>query len=311
MAPPGLQTRRRTARRGGGLMLDVRRALRRAGSALQSAHRSRLVLGNRGAVADARCISDERPRAELAAWRPRGASGAQVEISRDQALDGAPDRAVPAAPAGRAATFRQGARPEQGAARHVARRRFGASSALVAARAGAGGVDGDRDRARSPAVRRRRRGGVRPAPFGSGVGRWTRDRKPAVRARAPRDLSGRRARCAARARISVRLARPAAARSAVPSSRPRVGARAAVRTGRRYGATLSAAPRMPALSRSGRAMSRQPPVAVIDNDCFTWRYAMANDAMIIAVDRIRFLWPRAKKMTLYAVGIAGDNRGKV
>ncbi len=38
---------------------------------------------------------------------------------------------------------------------------------------------------------------------------------------------------------------------------------------------------------------------------------MANDAMIIAVDRIRFLWPRAKKMTLYAVGIAGDNRGKV
>src|SRR5690606_38902812 len=149
------------------------------------------------------------------------------------------------------------------------------------------------------------------APFGSGVGRWTRDREPAVRARAPRDLSGRRARCAARARISVRLARPAAARSAVPLSRPRVGAPAAVRTGRRYGATLSAAPRMPALSRSGRAMSRQPPVAVIDNDCFTWRYAMANDAMIIAVDRIRFLWPRAKKMTLYAVGIAGDNRGKV
>lgn len=38
---------------------------------------------------------------------------------------------------------------------------------------------------------------------------------------------------------------------------------------------------------------------------------MANDAMIITVDRIRFLWPRSKKMRLYAVGIAADNRGKV
>jgi hypothetical protein len=39
--------------------------------------------------------------------------------------------------------------------------------------------------------------------------------------------------------------------------------------------------------------------------------AMANNAMIIAIDRIRFLWPRSKKMRLYAVGIAADNRGKV
>jgi hypothetical protein len=38
---------------------------------------------------------------------------------------------------------------------------------------------------------------------------------------------------------------------------------------------------------------------------------MANNAMIIAIDRIRFLWPRSKKMRVYAVGIAADNRGKV
>jgi hypothetical protein len=38
---------------------------------------------------------------------------------------------------------------------------------------------------------------------------------------------------------------------------------------------------------------------------------MPNDAMIIAIDRIRFTWPRAKKMRVYAVGIAADNRGKV
>jgi hypothetical protein len=38
---------------------------------------------------------------------------------------------------------------------------------------------------------------------------------------------------------------------------------------------------------------------------------MANDAMIIAIDRIRFMWPRSKKMRVYAVGIAADNRGKV
>lgn len=38
---------------------------------------------------------------------------------------------------------------------------------------------------------------------------------------------------------------------------------------------------------------------------------MANDAMLISVDRIRFTWPRSKKMRVYAVGIAADNRGKV
>jgi len=38
---------------------------------------------------------------------------------------------------------------------------------------------------------------------------------------------------------------------------------------------------------------------------------MANDAMLITVDRIRFLLPRSKKMRVYAVGIAADNRGKV
>jgi hypothetical protein len=38
---------------------------------------------------------------------------------------------------------------------------------------------------------------------------------------------------------------------------------------------------------------------------------MANDAMIVAVDRIRFTYPRSKKMRVYAVGIAADNRGKV
>jgi hypothetical protein len=38
---------------------------------------------------------------------------------------------------------------------------------------------------------------------------------------------------------------------------------------------------------------------------------MPNDAMIIAIDRIRFAWPKSKKMRLYAVGIVADNRGKV
>jgi hypothetical protein len=38
---------------------------------------------------------------------------------------------------------------------------------------------------------------------------------------------------------------------------------------------------------------------------------MANDAMLISVDRIRFMWPRSKKLRVYAVGIAADNRGKV
>jgi hypothetical protein len=38
---------------------------------------------------------------------------------------------------------------------------------------------------------------------------------------------------------------------------------------------------------------------------------MANDAMMITVDRIRFMWPRSTKMRVYAVGIAADNRGKV
>jgi hypothetical protein len=38
---------------------------------------------------------------------------------------------------------------------------------------------------------------------------------------------------------------------------------------------------------------------------------MANNAMIVSVDRIRFTWPRSKKMRVYAVGIAADNRGKV
>jgi hypothetical protein len=38
---------------------------------------------------------------------------------------------------------------------------------------------------------------------------------------------------------------------------------------------------------------------------------MANNAMIIAVDRINFTWPKSKKMRIYAVGIAADNRGKV
>jgi hypothetical protein len=38
---------------------------------------------------------------------------------------------------------------------------------------------------------------------------------------------------------------------------------------------------------------------------------MPNDAMIIAVDRVRFTWQKSKKMRLYAVGIAADNRGKV
>lgn len=38
---------------------------------------------------------------------------------------------------------------------------------------------------------------------------------------------------------------------------------------------------------------------------------MANDAMLVTLDRIRFNWPRSKKMRVYAVGIAADNRGKV
>jgi hypothetical protein len=38
---------------------------------------------------------------------------------------------------------------------------------------------------------------------------------------------------------------------------------------------------------------------------------MANNAMIIAIDRIRFLFPRSKKMRVYAVGIVADNKGKV
>lgn len=38
---------------------------------------------------------------------------------------------------------------------------------------------------------------------------------------------------------------------------------------------------------------------------------MANNAMIVSVDRIRFTWERSKKLRVYAVGIAADNRGKV
>ncbi|HEX6994979.1 MAG TPA: hypothetical protein VF339_12610 [Gammaproteobacteria bacterium] len=38
---------------------------------------------------------------------------------------------------------------------------------------------------------------------------------------------------------------------------------------------------------------------------------MSNDAMMIAIDRIRFTWTRSKKMRVYAVGIAADNLGKV
>jgi hypothetical protein len=38
---------------------------------------------------------------------------------------------------------------------------------------------------------------------------------------------------------------------------------------------------------------------------------MTNDAMIVTVDRIDFLWPRSKKMHIYAVGITADNTGKV
>jgi hypothetical protein len=33
--------------------------------------------------------------------------------------------------------------------------------------------------------------------------------------------------------------------------------------------------------------------------------------MIIAIDRIRFMWPKSKKMRLYAVGITADNKGKI
>ena len=38
---------------------------------------------------------------------------------------------------------------------------------------------------------------------------------------------------------------------------------------------------------------------------------MANDAMLVTLDRIRFTWPRSKKMRVYTVGIAADNRGKI
>jgi hypothetical protein len=38
---------------------------------------------------------------------------------------------------------------------------------------------------------------------------------------------------------------------------------------------------------------------------------MANDAMLLAVDQIRFTYLRAKKMRVYAIGIAADNTGKV
>ena len=38
---------------------------------------------------------------------------------------------------------------------------------------------------------------------------------------------------------------------------------------------------------------------------------MANDAMMITVDKIRFTYPTKKKMRVYAVGVAADNRGKV
>lgn len=38
---------------------------------------------------------------------------------------------------------------------------------------------------------------------------------------------------------------------------------------------------------------------------------MANDAMLIGVNQIRFTYLRAKKMRVYAVGIAADNTGKV
>ena len=38
---------------------------------------------------------------------------------------------------------------------------------------------------------------------------------------------------------------------------------------------------------------------------------MGNDAMILGIDEIRFTYPRAKKMRVYAVGIAADNTGKV
>ncbi len=38
---------------------------------------------------------------------------------------------------------------------------------------------------------------------------------------------------------------------------------------------------------------------------------MTNDAMIVTIDRIDFLWPRNKKVHIYAVGIAADNMGQV
>lgn len=38
---------------------------------------------------------------------------------------------------------------------------------------------------------------------------------------------------------------------------------------------------------------------------------MPNDAMIVTIDAIDFLWPKRKTMHIYAVGITADNRGKV
>lgn len=38
---------------------------------------------------------------------------------------------------------------------------------------------------------------------------------------------------------------------------------------------------------------------------------MGNDAMILGIDEIRFTFPKAKKMRVYAVGITADNTGKV
>lgn len=38
---------------------------------------------------------------------------------------------------------------------------------------------------------------------------------------------------------------------------------------------------------------------------------MPNDAMIVAVDRIKFNWAKPKRMNVYAVGVAADNNGHV
>lgn len=38
---------------------------------------------------------------------------------------------------------------------------------------------------------------------------------------------------------------------------------------------------------------------------------MPNDAMIVAIDQIRFTYPRGKRMAVYAVAITADNTGKV